>query len=1538
MERESEAAVAALAAQCVGAARALYRCTTGPGEQAAANAFLLQVERAPQAVRVAMALLRLRGGADGADDEVVQFFAAQLLLSKVRDGLAQLSCEERLQVFALVAGLLGEARAEGTVASRLALLLASLCVRAAGDAPELLSRAVALFGPAPRLQFGFLKLAVEELELVWRDLDVAARADTLDVALQLRCFTLDRLRAVLAERQRPASPSQETERTVASALLCLHAWASCTIMTTARRASESAADAEQRRRQQQDQQQQQQQQQQQRMEGRDDDAGRDAERDSGLENAHHVSLAIGLEHLVYRAAEHAPSLLDWLCFEWKQAEPDSDVAQTCVGVLSDCLCAAPHALTESIDVYIGEQRERLQQHRGVSSSQHKGLSPSGGKARQITSDYVRGLETLVDTIAQLFDSVKAWREGQPPRHLFRKQSVTISDSDEEPDPMVLRWRGVCHCAAALCSSHAHALLLACEPRLFPQLAHLLLYGVEAPVDATTLEACFDFWDLAGDTLKAARGALCELNRPLEQLGMPLMTGPPILAAPGALELLEALVEALVACTAHCLSAGPADTGAQRVRVRAYDSLMNLCSSWPELPPQGAGDSSSSPRHARSADSSVRFVMGALYSRLGAALKRLGGAGGASGSPGAQEVAAARAYGALLVQAVVDLLMAVAESSELISELSNADNDSEDGLEDEEGGECGRGGGGGGAADALYDEAEAPPGGRYPPLRGAARQLAWLWCRLLLDLISSSWEIWVAPIRQSVSRLISQVAPLVVRLTAALPLNRAADAAALLRGSLRFPSSTSSAALFAQDDSCLPAVVLGLSVSFLAASMTLGASCEVAADAFRSVCVRVSREQQCFEHFRFLPLPLPALPEQGHADEQGEVAAPRVEAYGREPTQRRQDAEKQHKQQQLLLNKPPPPQQQQQQHVRVMDGVGALIDFMLGHPEVGAALSAAPVAAARTLEALAVLVVMATVTAPGAGTPRPAQPSGCGCTSGAGNMCSCSMAERVLLLRSALDKILAPVAQSLAQTLARLKADDAAREARMDGSGGGAGAGDAMHALFALGAKREFVAIGQGGHESSVPAQCEPEREATARNLRLLISVSHGVNGASASLPARSVQRAAALAAHAPVIEAMWSDIECCVAGLVRRGPAEPEPLDSLCDLVGLLSPQCPQLLAAASRLALVLAASFRVSGAVCCARALGILLDAVVAVGGANTTSAGDATPASFAPSVSLIAGALAARLVRVEAHQAPPPLTPQSPHQRQQQRTFTVLLGEDVAEPDFARTAFGLMGKLATHFPWALLEPAPSVGAHPHELPVLLLALVQAALTCIQGDVGGRKAAVAAGAFLALVAGGRVLAGPRAASGQHPQHPQQQQHSFGAQALRARLAAAVEASRPVVLETCLAGIADRAQGGTSLRGTPGVLVDVLLALLGPADRHRRAARAEDAEGEPGELDEGRAFRARQELVALLAQPHSRFSHVPPRTREAACCAVLCAGATRAALKAGIADAGLLLGGHMQPRDGVDYTKAIALALRPASYDDERGCLVDESESELVVI
>jgi hypothetical protein len=60
------------------------------------------------------------------------------------------------------------------MASRLALLLASLCVRAAGDAPELLSRAVALFGLAVRLQFGLLKLAVEELELVWRDLDVAA--------------------------------------------------------------------------------------------------------------------------------------------------------------------------------------------------------------------------------------------------------------------------------------------------------------------------------------------------------------------------------------------------------------------------------------------------------------------------------------------------------------------------------------------------------------------------------------------------------------------------------------------------------------------------------------------------------------------------------------------------------------------------------------------------------------------------------------------------------------------------------------------------------------------------------------------------------------------------------------------------------------------------------------------------------------------------------------------------------------------------------------------------------------------------------------------------------------------------------------------------------------------------------------------------------------------------------------------------------------------------------------------------------------------
>ena len=58
------------------------------------------------------------------------------------------------------------------MASRLALLLASLCVRAAGDAPELLSRAVALFGLAVRLRL--LKLAVVELELVWRDLDVAA--------------------------------------------------------------------------------------------------------------------------------------------------------------------------------------------------------------------------------------------------------------------------------------------------------------------------------------------------------------------------------------------------------------------------------------------------------------------------------------------------------------------------------------------------------------------------------------------------------------------------------------------------------------------------------------------------------------------------------------------------------------------------------------------------------------------------------------------------------------------------------------------------------------------------------------------------------------------------------------------------------------------------------------------------------------------------------------------------------------------------------------------------------------------------------------------------------------------------------------------------------------------------------------------------------------------------------------------------------------------------------------------------------------------
>lgn len=528
------------------------------------------------------------------DDDKVAFFASQLLLSKVRSQWSRVDLSQREKVYELMFDLIeGGLRGDTSplIQSRFRLILASVCVRSILQRPKLLRNAVEKFMKPPvRDGFEFLRLIVEELELCWLFLNEEEKQATRSAMIDLRSLTLDLLDKAMVLY----SANNLQEDVAKSAVQCLNSWTASVIISEVPSYSSSTTefsglglsniiDSNRNRN------------------GNGSNSNQNHSSDSSNGSSSRkenqiVNLGIGLRQILARGASgHA--IAEWIAHLINRCEPSSALFQHSITILVDTLS------DQSYPSILTLQEDELEIYRW-------------------------GVDLLADALLNAFDTVVQWRSTQPPAD---SDDLEAGYEDLAVDPMRLKWRGVCMGAAALCAQHLRCLLFFCEASRI-RVVHILLYGVENPVDLPTLEACLDFWDVAGDGFHGCYSFMSEWRR-RHPRGALVSKLPAILTREGSLELFSMLVTGFVSCTAASLRAQDGSAAGLRLRHRIFDTLINLCMCWPELeqrqvPVEMQGASPGNPaqqihnsmngeglRARNAGDTFVRHVLLLLHSKL-----------------------------------------------------------------------------------------------------------------------------------------------------------------------------------------------------------------------------------------------------------------------------------------------------------------------------------------------------------------------------------------------------------------------------------------------------------------------------------------------------------------------------------------------------------------------------------------------------------------------------------------------------------------------------------------------------------------------------------------------------------------------------------------------------------------------------------------------------------------------------------------------------------------------------------------------------------
>mmetsp|Transcript_10725 Transcript_10725/g.20125 ORF Transcript_10725/g.20125 Transcript_10725/m.20125 type:complete len:1254 (+) Transcript_10725:366-4127(+) len=567
----------------------LYHAAAGSDVQQKANSWLLAFEKEHDSLSVCIVLIR-NGSTE--DNEVV-FFAAQVLLSRIRNYWGQYSYEEKENVFGICLGVIDqwEENENGNnmsalVISRLMLLLAAISVRSIQSRGDLLNRAMDRFARPPFLDvFNFLRLVVEELEICWVELAKVERRATSVVVVQVRQYTLNLFGQLINEIRKGTQEVDET--VVAGAIKCIHSWVSCMIITEV------------------------------------------ASGDENQENENNIiNLGVSFEHLLETAG--GITLLEYICFCFSSADAESPIFSCASGILMDSLTFVSSGAFQPND---------------------KNMFPR----------YKSGIELVCSTLIENFEKIEKWNSSMiadtaESEQLERSRYIIEGEDELETDPMILRWRSVCSICTALCTHHLKCVLLFCPPKC-AYVLQILLYGISSPLDLSTVEACFDFWDVAGDTLFSTFQFLQDWNSYRHDSNA-LIAVPPTLTAGGSLELFSLVLAGFLSCSVVCIKSLSyvGKTGKTRLQSRIYDSFMVICSNWPELTAQQENHGLSD----RSNENLIRQVLLLLHSKL-------------TGNQTARDPFMARG--------VIELLMAVAEAAREHDFIDEEDDDEEEEIDD-----------------------------------------------------------------------------------------------------------------------------------------------------------------------------------------------------------------------------------------------------------------------------------------------------------------------------------------------------------------------------------------------------------------------------------------------------------------------------------------------------------------------------------------------------------------------------------------------------------------------------------------------------------------------------------------------------------------------------------------------------------------------------------------------------------------------------------------------------------------------------------------
>jgi len=319
-----------------------------------------------------------------------------------------------------------------------------------------------------------------------------------------------------------------------------------------------------------------------------------------------LNLGVDLRQLYHRKTPQEPMLLDWICEILLTCGPDLPLFHYGVSILVDS---------------IGDQS-----------------MPSLATLDEASmKDYKDGVELIAKTMLRAYASVKEWNDE---RIRFDPEWM-LEDGDEEfdMDPMFLKWRAVCMSTSQLCAQHLKCLLFFCDESCIDVLL-ILLYGLESPIDRTTVEACLAFWDAAGDCMHESFAYLTEWRDQGSEYSPFAEQVPALLTKAGSLELFNRVAEALLSCT--IVTFDRTESSATSILALASESLQMICMRWPDLEQTNStSDNVGLFVRQHSGDAYVRHVLMILHSKLISGEKK----------------------GSLMVRGIVRFMIAIAEAAQ-----------------------------------------------------------------------------------------------------------------------------------------------------------------------------------------------------------------------------------------------------------------------------------------------------------------------------------------------------------------------------------------------------------------------------------------------------------------------------------------------------------------------------------------------------------------------------------------------------------------------------------------------------------------------------------------------------------------------------------------------------------------------------------------------------------------------------------------------------------------------------------------------------------